>query len=243
MMPAMSPMMTEGTVTTWKKREGEAFAAGDVLLQIESDIAIIDVEANNAGILGKILVPDGTSGVPVEQILALVARDEAELAHMQGECRTPTPIPTPTVSAPIYNPIPDPPSLTMGMVSPSPIHLDFGKLPLASPRTPAFSTPRTPSLFEMQSMGAGHRSIHSGRPRPGFARKLTLDVQSQPSPRLQQSVPSTPKTAVWPLTPIPRGGMTEWSTAQTDGAAIRRIIVSNLSSQANKSVEYFDEVL
>lgn len=74
MMPAMSPLMTEGTITRWKKKEGEAFAAGDVLLQIvrcyaflwlcvnaspqESDVAMImiDVEAHTPGILGKILV-------------------------------------------------------------------------------------------------------------------------------------------------------------------------------------------
>lgn len=75
-MPAMSPLMTEGTITRWKIKEGDAFAPGDVLLQIvhlfttcfriqllklllplqESDIAMIDVEAHSPGILGKILV-------------------------------------------------------------------------------------------------------------------------------------------------------------------------------------------
>ncbi|KAG5649585.1 hypothetical protein H0H81_002999, partial [Sphagnurus paluster] len=55
MMPAMSPFMTAGTITRWKKKEGEAFAPGDVLLQIESGIAMVDVEAESAGILGKIL--------------------------------------------------------------------------------------------------------------------------------------------------------------------------------------------
>jgi hypothetical protein len=74
MMPAMSPLMTEGTITRWKIKEGDAFAPGDVLLQIvtgfttyfmvqsnwlhlqESEIATIDVEAHNPGILGRILV-------------------------------------------------------------------------------------------------------------------------------------------------------------------------------------------
>lgn len=76
MMPAMSPLMTEGTITRWKIKEGDAFAPGDVLLQIvsirrifrgpvrlkglvclqESEIATIDVEAHSPGILGKILV-------------------------------------------------------------------------------------------------------------------------------------------------------------------------------------------
>lgn len=55
-MPAMSPTMTEGGIASWKKKEGEAFAAGDVLLEIETDKATIDVEAQDDGILVKIMV-------------------------------------------------------------------------------------------------------------------------------------------------------------------------------------------
>ena len=72
-MPAMSPLMNECSIAKWKKKEGEVFAPGDVLLQIvcaqydvipwpiyywikESDIAMIDVEAHSPGILGKIIV-------------------------------------------------------------------------------------------------------------------------------------------------------------------------------------------
>jgi pyruvate dehydrogenase E2 component (dihydrolipoamide acetyltransferase) len=55
-MPAMSPTMTEGGIASWKKQEGEAFAAGDVLLEIETDKATIDVEAQDDGILAKIVV-------------------------------------------------------------------------------------------------------------------------------------------------------------------------------------------
>lgn len=55
-MPAMSPTMTEGGIADWKKAEGEAFAAGDVLLEIETDKATIDVEAQDDGILAKIVV-------------------------------------------------------------------------------------------------------------------------------------------------------------------------------------------
>lgn len=85
MMPAMSPLMTEGTITRWKIKEGESFAPGDVLLQIviqiftyfigsiilkflvllqESEIATIDVEAHSPGILGKILVSDFSRLLP-----------------------------------------------------------------------------------------------------------------------------------------------------------------------------------
>lgn len=55
-MPAMSPTMTEGTVTEWKYKVGDSFSAGDVLVSIETDKASIDVEAQDDGILGKILV-------------------------------------------------------------------------------------------------------------------------------------------------------------------------------------------
>lgn len=55
-MPAMSPTMTEGGIAAWKKKEGETFAAGDVLLEIETDKATIDVEAQDDGILAKIIV-------------------------------------------------------------------------------------------------------------------------------------------------------------------------------------------
>lgn len=55
-MPALSPTMTEGTVTEWKFKLGESFNAGDVLLQIETDKASIEVEAQDDGIMGMILV-------------------------------------------------------------------------------------------------------------------------------------------------------------------------------------------
>lgn len=56
LMPAMSPTMTEGSISEWKLKEGDSFAAGDVLLSIETDKASIDVEAQDDGIMGKILV-------------------------------------------------------------------------------------------------------------------------------------------------------------------------------------------
>ena len=55
-MPAMSPTMTEGGVAQWKKKEGESFSAGDVLIEIETDKATIDVEAQDDGIMAKIIV-------------------------------------------------------------------------------------------------------------------------------------------------------------------------------------------
>ncbi|CAG8663585.1 8398_t:CDS:2, partial [Paraglomus occultum] len=58
-MPALSPTMTEGTIVSWKKQEGQKYSAGEVLLEIESDKAQIEVEAPEDGLLAKILIPGG----------------------------------------------------------------------------------------------------------------------------------------------------------------------------------------
>lgn len=60
-MPAMSPTMTEGGIAQWKVKEGDSFATGDVLVEIETDKATIDVEAQDDGILAKIIVSPGRS--------------------------------------------------------------------------------------------------------------------------------------------------------------------------------------
>jgi pyruvate dehydrogenase E2 component (dihydrolipoyllysine-residue acetyltransferase) len=78
LMPALSPTMTEGTLTRWLKKEGENVKAGDVIAEIETDKATMEVEAVDEGVLGKILVGDGTEGVKVnEPIAVLVAPGEA----------------------------------------------------------------------------------------------------------------------------------------------------------------------
>jgi len=78
LMPALSPTMTEGTLARWLKKEGEAIKAGDVIAEIETDKATMEVEAVDEGVLGRILVADGTAGVKVnEPIGVLVEAGEA----------------------------------------------------------------------------------------------------------------------------------------------------------------------
>jgi pyruvate dehydrogenase E2 component (dihydrolipoamide acetyltransferase) len=77
LMPALSPTMTEGTLSRWLKKEGEEIRAGDVIAEIETDKATMEVEAVDEGVLGKILIGDGTEGVKVNQPIAvLVAAGE-----------------------------------------------------------------------------------------------------------------------------------------------------------------------
>lgn len=74
-MPAMSPTMTEGGIASWKLKEGDTFAAGDVLVEIETDKATIDVEAQDDGVLAKIMQHDGAKGIPVGTPIAIIGEE------------------------------------------------------------------------------------------------------------------------------------------------------------------------
>ena len=74
-MPALSPTMEEGTLAKWLKAEGDSVAPGDVIAEIETDKATMEIEAVDEGILGKIEVPEGTEGVKVNTVIAQLLQD------------------------------------------------------------------------------------------------------------------------------------------------------------------------
>jgi len=75
LMPALSPTMTEGKLAKWLKKEGDEVTSGDILAEIETDKATMEVEAVDEGTLGKILVAEGTDAVPVNQVIAVLLED------------------------------------------------------------------------------------------------------------------------------------------------------------------------
>ncbi|NBC20152.1 MAG: pyruvate dehydrogenase complex E1 component subunit beta [Alphaproteobacteria bacterium] len=75
LMPALSPTMEEGTLSKWLKQEGDTIESGDVIAEIETDKATMEVEAVDEGTLAKILVPEGTEGVKVNAVIALLAEE------------------------------------------------------------------------------------------------------------------------------------------------------------------------
>ena len=86
LMPALSPTMTEGNVASWLKSEGDEVAAGDILCEIETDKATMEVEATDEGTLGRIVVPAGTEGVAVNAVIGLIL-EEGEDASALDERR------------------------------------------------------------------------------------------------------------------------------------------------------------
>ncbi|RCL00588.1 MAG: pyruvate dehydrogenase E1 component beta subunit [Candidatus Tokpelaia sp. JSC189] len=79
LMPALSPTMEEGTISKWVKKEGDKVTTGDVIAEIETDKAIMEVEAVDDSIMGKILIPEGTVGVKVNTRIAVLL-EEGEIA-------------------------------------------------------------------------------------------------------------------------------------------------------------------
>ena len=84
LMPALSPTMTEGTLARWLKKEGDQVKSGDVLAEIETDKATMEVEAVDEGVLAKIVVPEGTADVPVNDLIAIIAAEGEDPSSVQA---------------------------------------------------------------------------------------------------------------------------------------------------------------
>src|SRR5690554_1308150 len=93
LMPALSPTMEEGNLAKWLKKEGDSVAAGDIIAEIETDKATMEVEAVDEGTVGKIVVPEGAEGVKINAVIAILleeGEDESALAdEKQAEAAEP----------------------------------------------------------------------------------------------------------------------------------------------------------
>ena len=99
LMPALSPTMEKGNLSKWLKKEGEAIKSGDVIAEIETDKATMEVEATDEGTLGKILVAEGTADVAVNTPIATILSD-GESASDLGQAPAATKAPEPAKSVP-----------------------------------------------------------------------------------------------------------------------------------------------
>ena len=96
LMPALSPTMTEGKLAKWTVQEGDEVTSGDVIAEIETDKATMEVEAVDEGVIGKIMISEGTEGVAVNSVIAVLL-EEGETANDIGEVSADAPAPAPKV--------------------------------------------------------------------------------------------------------------------------------------------------
>jgi len=84
LMPALSPTMEKGNLAKWLKKEGDSIKSGDIIAEIETDKATMEVEAADEGTLGKILVPEGTADVAVNTPIAVILSDGEDKSSIKA---------------------------------------------------------------------------------------------------------------------------------------------------------------
>src|ERR1700691_2283235 len=93
LMPALSPTMEKGNLAKWLKKEGDSVKSGDVIAEIETDKATMEVEAVDEGTLGKILVPEGTNDVAVNTPIAMILGEGEDASALKDGKTAPAPAP------------------------------------------------------------------------------------------------------------------------------------------------------
>ncbi|HEX9209177.1 MAG TPA: biotin/lipoyl-containing protein, partial [Bradyrhizobium sp.] len=100
LMPALSPTMEKGNLAKWLKKEGDKVKSGDVIAEIETDKATMEVEAVDEGTIAKILVPEGTQDVPVNDVIAVLAGDGEDVKAAGAGAASAPPKAAPSAEAP-----------------------------------------------------------------------------------------------------------------------------------------------
>jgi len=152
-MPALSPTMEKGNLAKWLKKEGDKVKSGDVLAEIETDKATMEVEAIDEGTLAKILVPEGTADVPVNDVIAVIAVDGEKADAITVPAKTSAPAQAPAAAS---APKPAAPTATPVAAAPAP--------------APATRPPAPPSAEAHQANGAEQRVFATP-----LARRLAKD--------------------------------------------------------------------
>jgi pyruvate dehydrogenase E2 component (dihydrolipoamide acetyltransferase) len=154
LMPALSPTMEKGNLAKWLKKEGDKVKSGDVIAEIETDKATMEVEAVDEGTIAKILVPEGTQDVPVNDVIAVMAGDGEDVKAASAGAASAPPKPA-AAEAPAAKPA----------AAPAPAQ----KAPPAAP-APA------PQAASAVSQGNGHARIFSSPLARRLAREAGIEL-------------------------------------------------------------------
>jgi pyruvate dehydrogenase E2 component (dihydrolipoamide acetyltransferase) len=237
LMPALSPTMTEGNLAKWLKHEGDEVHSGDVLAEIETDKATMEVEAVDDGRIGRILVPEGAQGIKVNAPIALLL-GEGEDSSALAEFAEPA---AATAAAPVA----PPPAAALAPAAPAapPIPAGNGaaQRTFASPLARRMAQQAGLDLTTIAGTGPSGRivktdieaALSAGRPAPAIARPAPLEQpaeQPQPAP-----------------SPLPAPGLSKERVLALAGNppyverplnAMRRVIARRLT-EAKQTVPHF----
>ncbi len=153
-MPALSPTMEEGTLAKWLVKEGDTVTSGDILAEIETDKATMEFEAIDEGVVGKILVPEGTDGVKVGTVIALITGED--------DAATPapkTPAPAPAAAQAPAAPVAAAPAPAAPAPAAAPTLAPKGDRIIASPLAKRIAEQRGVDLTALTGSGPNGRIV------------------------------------------------------------------------------------
>ncbi|MGK7866861.1 pyruvate dehydrogenase complex dihydrolipoamide acetyltransferase [Falsiroseomonas sp. E2-1-a20] len=228
LMPALSPTMTEGTLARWLKAEGDTVKAGDIIAEIETDKATMEVEAVDEGVLGKILVQGGTAGVKVNDPIAVLVEpgesaDAAPAAMAEApKAETPKPVAPET---PKTEPAAAPKAEAPKTVASS------GDRTIASPLARRMAAQAGIDLAGLNGSGPNGRivktDVEAALSRPQAAKSAAAEAAPAPA--------AAPAAAPAPKAPAP--AITAPHTA-IPNSTIRKVIARRLS-ESKQTVPHF----
>jgi pyruvate dehydrogenase E2 component (dihydrolipoamide acetyltransferase) len=158
LMPALSPTMTEGKLAKWLKNAGDQIAPGDVLAEIETDKATMEVEAVDGGRLAEIKIAAGTENVPVNSLIAVMLADGEDEAALKA---APAPIATPKATEPALL-VPETPKVQPVSLAPvGPMPANSGDRVKASPLAKRIAKERGINLSTLSGSGPGGRIVRA----------------------------------------------------------------------------------
>ena len=155
LMPALSPTMTEGNLARWLKQEGDDVAAGDVIAEIETDKATMEVEAVEEGRLGKILVGEGTEGVAVNAPIALLLEEGEDASSLEAAEAAASSGNLPEAKPVAEESRPDAPPKAAAATAPAPVAKPNGKVQPAGAAGRIFASPLAKRMAANEGLDLG----------------------------------------------------------------------------------------
>ena len=158
LMPALSPTMTEGKLAKWHVKVGDTVKAGQVICEIETDKATMEVEAVDEGKIGQIVVPEGAEGVKVNAVIAILL-EEGETALPAGAAPAPISAPKPAAAPAPKAAAPAPASPTPALPPPKPAAAPSGGRIFASPLAKRIAAEKGIDLSRLKGSGPNGRIV------------------------------------------------------------------------------------
>ena len=232
LMPALSPTMTEGKLATWQKQEGDAIASGDVIAEIETDKATMEVEAVDEGVLGKILVPAGTEGVAVNAPIAVLLQEGEDASALDGFDPGGAPAPA-AASAPAPEPASAPAAAPEAAPAPAPAASPApaparaaGERIFASPLARRMAAEAGLDLALLQGSGPHNRIVKRD------VEKAIAEGTGKPAPAAAAAAEAA--TAPAAASPMPAAG----AYHEVPNSTMRKIVAQRLA-ESKRDIPHF----